>query len=240
MRKLSVFALLLFVSFSAFSQSDKANKKKEILSRSGDHLMFQLSYDSWLGAPDSVKSHIKGFNRGINVYVMYDQKFKADPRFSIAGGIGVGTSSIFFKKMTVDIQAKESKLPFIETDSANNYKKFKVATAFLEVPIEFRFCSNPAVPNKAVKVALGVKLGTMLSAHTKGKTLRDASGKTISNAVDKVSTRSYFNTTRIAATARIGYGNFSLFGSYNLSAMFKSGVAADVKLLQIGLTISGL
>ena len=42
------------------------------------------------------------------------------------------------------------------------------------------------------------------------------------------------------ATARIGYGNFSLFGAYNLNIMFKDKVAANMKLLQLGLTISGL
>lgn len=74
----------------------------------------------------------------------------------------------------------------------------------------------------------------------KEKTLRDASGKTLFNSTDKVSDRSYFNTTRLAGTARIGYGNFSIFGAYNFSTMFKDGVAEDVKLLQVGLTISGL
>lgn len=240
MRKLLVIVLVLITALPAFSQTAKQKKNKEILSQAGDHFMFQLSYDNWMGAPDSVTSHIKGLNRGLNVYVMYDKKFKADPRFSIAGGIGVGTSNIYFKKMNVEIAATSTKLPFTATDSANNYKKFKLATAFLEIPIEFRFSSKPETPGKSVKVALGVKLGTMLNAHTKGKTLRDVSGKTLSNATEKTSTKSYFNTTRIAATARIGYGNYTLFGAYNLTSMFKDGVAADVKLFQIGISVSGL
>jgi hypothetical protein len=44
----------------------------------------------------------------------------------------------------------------------------------------------------------------------------------------------------LAATARVGYGNFTLFGAYDLSGIFKDGVAANMKSLQIGLTISGL
>lgn len=224
----------------AFSQTAKQNKNKEILSRSGDHLMIQLSYDNWTGAPDSITSHIKGLNRGFNTYLMYDKKFKADPRFSIAGGIGVGTSNMYFKKMNVEIAAKTTALPFTATDTTANYKKFKLTTAFLEIPVEFRFSSKPETPNKAIKVALGVKVGTMLNAHTKAKTLRSASGTTVSNATEKVSTKSYFNTTRIAATARVGYGNFSLFGAYSLTGIFKDGVASDIKLFQVGLTISGL
>ncbi|CAN5790861.1 hypothetical protein BH11BAC4_BH11BAC4_08460 [soil metagenome] len=224
----------------AFSQTAKEKKNKEILNRSGDHFMVQLSSDHWIGAPDSVSSHIKGFARGLNVYVMYDMKFKANPRFSIAGGLGVGTSNIYFKKMNVGISSTNPKIPFTATDSVNNYKKYKLNTAFLEVPIEFRFSSKPETPGKSIKVAVGVKLGTMLGAHTKGKILRTASGTVLSNATDKVSSKSYFNTTRVALTGRIGYGNFTLFGAYNLTSMYKAGVAADVKLLQVGLTISGL
>ena len=227
-------------SLPAFSQSAKEKKNKEILSRAGDHFMFQLSSDHWLGAVDSVKNHIKGFSRGINVYVMYNKPFKADPRFSVAGGLGVSTSNIYFKNMNIDIASNGTVLPFNATDSSNNYKKYKISAAFLEVPIEFRFSSKPETPNKSVKVALGIKLGTLLSAHTKGKTLRDASGKVLFNSTDKVTDKTFFNTSRVAATARIGYGNFTLFGSYNLTSMFKTGVASDIKLLQIGITVSGL
>ena len=240
MRKLSVIVLVLLAGLPAFSQTAKEKKKKDILNRSGDHFMFQLSYDNWLGAQDSVDSHIKGLNRGLNVYVMYNMPFKSDPRFSVAAGIGIGSSNIYFNKMNVEIGSTKTVLPFTATDSANNYKKYKLSTSFLEVPIEFRFSSKPETPGKSVKVALGVKLGTMVNAHTKGKTLRDASGKTLFNSTDKVSDRSYFNTTRLAGTPRIGYGNFSIFGAYNFSTMFKDGVAEDVKLLQVGLTISGL
>lgn len=240
MRKLLVIIFVLAGTLSAFSQTTKEKKNSEILSRSGDHLMLQFSSDHWMGTPDSIKSHIKGFSRGINIYVMYNMPFKSDPRFSIAAGVGVSNSNIFFKKMNVEINSNKAVLPFTATDSTNNYKKYKLATSYLEIPIEFRFTSNPATPNKSVKVALGAKVGTRLDSHTKGKTLRDASGKTIVNATDKVNDKTFFNGTRIAATARIGYGNFTVFGAYSFSPIFKDGVASDIKLLQVGLTFSGL
>ncbi len=240
MRKLLVIALVLIASFPAFSQTTKDKQKKEILSRAGDHFMIQLASDHWLGAPDSIKDHMKGLSRGLNVYVMLDKPFRADPRFSVAFGLGVGTSNIYFKKMNVDITSNEQVLPFTATDTTNHFKKYKLSTAFLEVPLEVRFSANPDRPNKSVKVALGVKLGTLLNAHTKGKILQDASDKTLINYTEKKTDKSYFNSTRLAATARIGYGNFSLFGAYNITAMFKDAVAADIKLLQVGLTLSGL
>jgi len=56
----------------------------------------------------------------------------------------------------------------------------------------------------------------------------------------KENSKSYFNTTRLAATARVGYGNFSLFGAYSLTGIFKDGIAPDIKGMQIGLAFSGL
>lgn len=245
MRKLMVALLLLSASTATLAQettkSQKSPKNTSYnISRAGDHFMLQLSYDSWLGTPDSISSHIKGFQRGINVAVMLNKSFKSNPKFGIAGGLGVSSSNIYFKKMNVELGSGNKTLQFIPTDGTDNFKKYKLSTTYLEVPVEFRFSSNPSNPNKSVKAALGIKFGTIVNAHTKGKNLRDSSGVTTHNYIQKINTRGYFNSTRIAATARIGYGVFSIFGSYNLSSMFKTGVAADIRLLQIGLCISGL
>jgi len=236
MRKISVVALALMCCLSAFSQK----KKFDLSNRAGDHFMLQLASNHWMNSPDSISSHSKGLNRSANVYLMFDKPFKGDQRFSAAIGVGVGTSNIYFKKMIVEIGSAQPKLPFVAVDSANHYKKFKLSTAYLEVPVELRFTANPEQPMKTIKFALGAKVGTMLNAHTKGKILLDANNKTLNNFTEKVSTKSYFNTTKLAATARVGYGNFTLFGAYNFTSIFKDGVAPDVKLLQVGLTISGL
>ena len=80
----------------------------------------------------------------------------------------------------------------------------------------------------------------MLNAHTKAKGLKTSGGSVINSKTVKESTKNYFNTTRLAATARLGYGNFSLFGAYDLTSLFKDGVAPDIKGFQVGLTFSGL
>ena len=66
--------------------------KINLTKRSADHFMFQLGYDNWAGAPDSV--HIRGFNRSANFYVMFDFPFKTDPRLSIGAGLGIGCRAI--------------------------------------------------------------------------------------------------------------------------------------------------
>jgi hypothetical protein len=202
--------------------------------------MIQFSSDHWTGMPDSVDSHQSGFSRGLNIYVMTDKPFKGDPRFSVGLGIGIGSSNISFKKMNVDVKSGSSKLPFIAADSTNHFKKFKVSMSYLEVPVELRFASNPSLSGGGWKIALGAKVGTLVNLHTKGKTLQDKNNRTINSYTAKENSKKFFNSTRLMATARIGYGVFSLFGSYQVNGVLKDGLGPDMHLYQVGLCLSGL
>lgn len=239
MRKFSAIVFALTISTIAFSQTTSTLPTK-LGNRAADHFMVQIAGNFWSGAADSVSRNIKSFNRSANVYLMYDKQFKTNPRLSAAIGIGVGTSNIYFDKMEARIASTNPKLPFIRTDTGNNYKKYKLSTAFVEIPVELRFMAKPETPNKSIKGAIGVKVGTLVNAHTKGKNLQNAANAKLNGLTVKENSKAYFNTTRVAATARVGYGIFSLFGAYNITSMFKDGVAPDTKLLQIGFTISGL
>lgn len=236
MRKLCFVLFAVCISASAFSQS--STKKK--LNRAADHFMVQLATNFWNGTPDSVDRFIKSFNRSANVYVMFDKPFKGNQKLSLGAGLGIGTSNIYFDKMEVKISNFGATLPFIRTDTGYHYKKYKLSTTYLEAPIELRFMSRPETPNKSVKAAVGIKIGTLIGAHTKGKTLETATGTKLNGFVTKESTKTYFNSTKLAITARAGYGMFTLFGSYNITNIFKDGVAADTRLIQAGITISGL
>jgi hypothetical protein len=172
---------------------------------------------------------------------MLDKPFKSNPKMSVAFGLGISTSHLFLNKLRAAIDGNTPLLHFESLDSASRYKKYKVSTAYLELPIELRYTSQPEKNGKSFKMALGLKVGTLINAHTKGKELQNASGTKLNDVIEKINSKSYFNTTRIAATARVGYGNFSVFGSYNISSsIFKDNTTAPIKLLQVGLTLSGL
>lgn len=239
MKKLLLAAVVVLSTISALAQK-KAPVKFDLSNRPGDHLMIQLSSDHWTGVPDSIKSHMGGLSRGGNIYFMLDKPFKSNQRLSIAFGVGVGTSSIYFKKMSVDIKATGAVLPFKALDTTDHFKKYKLSTAYLEVPVELRFTADPQKFNKSIKAAIGVKVGTLLNAHTKGKNLENRDGRTINSYTLKESKKNFFNTTRLAITARVGYGNFGLFGAYQIGGIFKDGAAPDIKPLQIGISLSGL
>ena len=206
--------------------------------RSDDHFMLQFGADSWTGTNDSVSP--KGFSRFFNAYIMLDKRFKNNPRFSVGLGAGIGSSNMFFENTNVDVRSTVNKLPFHRVDTTNHFKKFKLTTIYLEAPLELRFSSRPDQSNGSFKVALGVKVGTLVKAYTKGKTLQDKNGNTVNDYIEKQSSKRFFNSTKLAATFRIGYGIFSLYGAYQVTGVLKDGAGPDVKPYSIGLAISGL
>jgi Outer membrane protein beta-barrel domain len=222
------------------AQDKKPAPKMDFSTRSGDHLMLQVSSDHWLNVPDSISNRIKGLSRGVNLYFMLDKPFKGNPKMSVAFGLGVSTSNIFFRKTNVDIKSTGTRLPFSNLDTLNRFKKFKLATAYLEIPIELRFSSKPLENNKSIKFAIGAKVGTLLKAQTKGKTLQDRNDRTLNSYTQKESNKRFFNSTRLSATARIGFGMYSLFASYQINNLLKDGAGPEIKPLQIGITISGM
>jgi hypothetical protein len=152
----------------------------------------------------------------------------------------VSTDQIQFKKTYVGIKDPTTTLRFTDQSDTNHFKRTKLATAYLEAPIEFRYTADPANSDKSLKFAIGVKVGTMINAHTRNKDMQTASGASINQYTMKESSKRFFNTTRLSGQARIGYGHFSLYGTYQITALFKDGVAPAIRPYSIGITLSGL
>jgi hypothetical protein len=252
MKKIFLFALLTTISViaksqvdSSYSSPDTKDEKKDwskfdLSTRANDHFMIQFGADAWPNVPDSINT--SGFSRHFNMYVMLDKPFKTNPRFSVGLGLGIGTSNIFFSNTYVNLKSNTVTLPFTNVTSANHFDKFKLVTGFLELPLELRYVANPVKPDNGFKMALGVKGGFLLSAHTKGKRYVDSSGNALydKNYIQKESDKKFINTTRFAVTGRVGYGHFSIDASYQLTEFLKPGTGPIIHPISIGLTLSGL
>jgi hypothetical protein len=244
---LGFFSSLLYAQDSTITtiapvpdSKPKKDWSKITIDQAGDHFMIALSSDHWSGAPDSITNRMKGLSRGLNVAIMLNKPFKSDPRWSVAFGLGISHSSIFFKNTSIDVKAAGSVLPIRSVDSTDHFKKYKLASTFAEVPIELRYTFKPEDQKGSWKLALGIKVGTLLNVHTKGKTLQNKNNANINNYTEKESRKTFFNSTRLAATARVGIGNFSLFGAYSLTGFLKDVAGPTIRPFQIGLCVSGL
>lgn len=242
MKKVVLYAVsCLFITSLVAQETPETTKKKKTIDLSGranDHFMLQLGYTGWAGKPDSINT--KGWSKSFNVYFMFDFPFKTNPKLSMAFGPGISSDHIKFSKTYVGIKETTPTLQFRNLADTNHFKRVKLNTTYLEVPVEFRYTADPLNSDKSFKWAIGVKVGTMIDAHTRNKDLQDKNGNTINNYKMKEASKRYFNSTRLVGTARVGLGHFSLYGSYQITSLFKEGVAAEIRPWTIGLTLSGL
>ena len=229
-------------STKAAKKGKKDWSKISIGDRANDHFMFQFGYDGWAGVPDSINT--SGMGRFLNIYVMLEMPFKTDPRWSVGIGAGIGSSNIFFDKTYVDLKgaANPSQVSFLNAANINHFNKYKLTTVWAEIPIELRHISNPLKSDKSFKWSIGAKVGTMISGYTKGKDLQNKDGQSLygDKYIEKEKDRKFLNNLRLAPTVRVGLGNFTLYGAYQITSLFREGQGPDVRPFSIGLCLSGL
>ena len=241
MRKIVIAVIAICLFSTAFAQKDSTIRrilptKKE--TPSNDHFFIQIGHLSWTGKPDSIKT--KGLPRSLNIYILLNFPFKTNPHWSVALGPGIASDNMYFDKMTVGIKEATSSVLFHDVSDTTHFKRYKLSTNFLEVPVELRYRFNPNNDRHSVKIAVGAKVGTLLNAHIKYKILQNSSDQTLNDYTLKESSKQFFSRQRLSVMGRVGIGSFSLFASYSVTPVFKEGLGPTVRPLTIGLTLSGL
>lgn len=210
--------------------------------RAIDHFMFQYGILGWSGATGSNALH--GLSREFNAAFMLDKPFKSNPHYSLGFGLGYSGSSAFFNGKYVDIKSTSGTIFPATTNitgSSNSFKKFKIALNYVEIPLELRFSNNIANPSKGFRLAVGLKGGLLLNAHSKGKNEIDpSSGASVYGPayIEKQFSKRYFNTTRVDGTLRASLGMFTLYGTYQLTQLLSNGAGPVIHPYSVGLGIS--
>jgi hypothetical protein len=242
MKQILLLSGCIFLASALLAQDStysapKKNERINLANRSNDHFLIQLGYTGWNGIPDTINT--KGLSKSVNIYFMFDFPFKTNPKMSMAFGPGISTDQILFSKTYVGIKDLTPQIYFTDQADTNHFKKTKLATAYLEAPIELRYSANPYT-GKGLKLALGVKVGTLLNAHTRNTKYQNAAGASLNDYVQKEASKKFFNKNRLSGMVRVGYGHFSLYGTYQFTTLFKDGFGPVVRPFSIGITLSGL
>lgn len=239
MRKiLAIVALLMIPSSLLLAQDDKMNSNATpppIVKPSRDFLMLQFGYMNWIKKPDTIKTKPFGYN--FNGFLCYDFPIKHS-KLSFAAGLGVNVSVVYLNQQRIintDTAIALQEARFVADPVDSIYKRYKFVTAYLTAPFELRYFSNSLNRNKGFKAALGLQIGTLLGAHTKAVT---SIGGT--NVKLKDDTKRFLSPWNFAATARVGWGNFSIYASYNLTNVFKENEGPVVTPASVGICLTGL
>lgn len=208
-------------------------KPAGIVKPARDFVMVQLGYNNWVSKPDSVKTKALGYV--FNAYLCYDFPLKKS-KMSFATGLGINTSVVYLdKQMLVNTDTGVLGNAARIINDPNPGKRYKVNTTYLQAPFELRYFSNSQNRNLGFKAAIGLTVGAFLGAHTKEVTSVNGT-----NIKFKEDTKRYYSPWNFAATARIGWGNLSIFGSYNITNVFKDNSGPVLTPASVGICVTGL
>ena len=242
MRKILALVALLMIPATVLLAQDGATMNSNavpppIVKPSRDFVMLQLNYVNWIKKPDSINT--KAFGYGFNGFICYDFPIRRS-NLSFAAGLGINVNVVYLDLQQItntDTAAAYNQARFLPNpvNDSVNFKRYKFVTTYLQAPFELRYFSNMKNRNKGFKAAIGMQIGTLLGSDA--KSLVSIGG---TNVKYKVNTKRYVSPWNFAATARVGWGNFSIFGSYNLTKVFKVNDGPAITPMAVGICLTGL
>ena len=202
--------------------------------------VLEFGINNALEAPDKFDLALWG-SRTVNIYYTYELRL-GQSKFSVVPGIGLSLERFKFKNgATLGYDAEDSlKLLLPQETTLGGERKSQLITNYVDVPLELRFTTNPDDPNRSFKAAIGGRIGYMYDAFTKMKYKDDGETKQLK---DKQNFN--LNRFRYGVYGKLGIGNFSLFGYYNLTPLFEEGegpyqgnLVTDFQTVTVGISLS--
>ncbi len=232
MKKALLFLFFIFPALTvAFAQEEEevVDAMPEVKIQN-DQIVFNVITNMLNPVPDNVTA--KPFSSlGAEIY-SYSPLIGKKKKVGVAMGIGVGTLN--YDIGTIPGLDSLKKTVFNKIPDSINYKKSKITVAYWDIPIEVRFRTNPSTKGNAFKLALGFKFGIMLSNHWKYKgDSFDEDEKTVKFKIYNVDN---VMKIRYGAYARLGYGKFTLMGTYYLTPLFIEDKGPESMVLSMGLS----
>jgi len=240
MKKIFGILLIALICNIAIAQEDTKKGKPDIPGT----LLIDFGFNFLNNAPESMDTKFFG-SKTFNLYYQYDIIF-GESKFSFHPGIGIGVDKYHFDNPVAIRHGQDASGNYVTTidslqvifPNSSGYDKSKLAASYLDIPVEFRFQTNPYDKSRSFKVGLGGRIGLRLNSHSKIKYTEN--GNTI-----KIKDHQSFDMSnvRYGAMARVGIGWFNLFYYHNFSDLFKSGKGPSkttaISSYTIGLTIAG-
>jgi hypothetical protein len=224
-RKFTV--IILFTAFfsHAFSQeSTPTAPKKTVRPDIPGTFVLELGINGAPQAPDRFDLGFWG-SRTFNVYYQYDLRI-AKSKFSVVPGLGLSLERFKFRNgytlmyQTGSTDPKNDTLAMFSPSQAGlpGMKKSQLVTNYVELPLEICFRTNPDDPARSFKASIGGRVGFLYDSFTK---VKYKEGSEVKQFKDKQ--RFELNQFRYGVYTKIGFGNFSIFGYYNINTLFEEG-----------------
>lgn len=190
-----------------------------------------LTYDNKTTLPSDMRFIEIDYARSISAAFNFaDVELGINPHFGFSTGLGIQWNRYGIKN-NYTVTFSEDSIYGISTPDFN-YSKNVLKATYITMPLLFEIHTNKK-PSKSFNISLGViggyKLGSKLKQNYEFEG-REYEFKTKGHY--------HFNPFQAYATARIGYGDVSLFFNYGLTRIFEEGRGPQLYPFQAGLHFS--
>lgn len=170
------------------------------------------------------------YEKSIDVQInFYEQSFNLiREKFGLVTGLGLQWDNYRFDNDVI-LSMDDDTLGFDTPLPDRSYKKSKLLTTYLTVPLFLEFQTNNNNTINSFHIAAGVIAGWRIGSHT--KVVYDGRNK------NKEREDFYTNPFRGDAAVRIGWGKINLYGAYNLIPLFKDDKGPELYPFNVGIQI---
>jgi hypothetical protein len=209
--------LLVFIPEFILAQGKPASK---------DQFILEFSQESWLNAPQEIKTEWYSWGIGMNFY----KDIIINKHWSIAPGASVLFHNVYSNyRFRRDENTGESIYEILTPDS---YRNNKIVTQYLDIPLEIRFRGNPDEFGRFLRIYAGAKVGYNISSFSK-------------YVDDNLKVKHYnlaeLEDIRYGLTLRLSYSFVGVHVYYSLSELFmENGPMQGMTPLSVGISLFGL
>lgn len=205
MKRYTLFLILGF-TLNLLAQE---NVEVEDLKYLEDQFYLGVTYNVILNKPDGVTQD--NFSYGLQGGFIKDIPLNTRRNLGIGIGLGYAYNNYY---TNLFVNETESGLEYTVLDSDVSYKRNKLDTHVIEMPIEFRWRTSTPSDYKFWRVYAGLKLGYVVGSRS----------KFVSNE-EKISfNNSDISNFRYGIMLNFGFSTFNVHAYYALSNLFNDGV----------------
>ena len=203
---------------------------------------FQLGYNNALNSGARLEPDANYANMGIDARKSINVSWQIvtqamniyKDNIRLVYGIGIDINNYRFNEnvdLDVPLILGAPTAPLVTAISTNNYKKNKLVTQYLTMPLLLNLKLSPKNNNDYVYISGGANFGYLIGSHQK-QVWKD-NGKKKNKKEDDFNLEQF----RLGYEVQFGYKDVVLFGKYFPKSMFKENLGPDLRTVSVGILI---
>lgn len=188
-----------------------------------DQFYMGITYNFLLDQPDDVSQ--RNLSYGLQAGFVKDVPLNGNRTRALGIGLGYGVYSYYSNLFAQEV-GDNINYSIVES---GDFKRNKLETHMIELPIEFRWRNSTAADYKFWRVYAGVKLGYLIGARSKFLSDRELNSD---GSIEREARRiTFFNSDiskfQYGLTINLGYNTFNVHAYYALNNLFDNGAQVN-------------